>query len=213
MFLKIMNHEIMRDEKMTEIISQKQTRMLKGIAISAVVVSHIGQAFHIGAVNPLGPLGVFLFLFLSGYGLSCSYEANGRKKYFQKKLIKVYLPYCIAVILFLIWVLCRNIEIEPSLVGKYLILWSLSQGSYWYLIFMFYWYVVFYMLTFCYDNDKILFPLLLVASALIIILQRFSRVYVWQFFSFPMGVMFGKHNELLKRCNSEKFSGGGYCYY
>ena len=194
---------------MSGIISRKQTKILKGIAISAVVVQHIGQAFHIGIVNPLGPLGVFLFLFLSGYGMSCSYEANGRKKYFQKKLIKVYLPYCFTVMLFLIWMLSRNIEIEPSLIGRYLILWSLPQGSYWYLVLMFYWYVVFYLLTFCYDNDKILVPLLFAASALIIILQRFSRVYVWQFFSFPMGVMYAKHSDMLQRWNTRKFWGGG----
>lgn len=208
-----MDNEIRRDENMSGIISRKQTKILKGIAISAVVVQHIGQAFHIGIVNPLGPLGVFLFLFLSGYGMSCSYEANGRKKYFQKKLIKVYLPYCFTVMLFLIWMLSRNIEIEPSLIGRYLILWSLPQGSYWYLVLMFYWYVVFYLLTFCYDNDKILVPLLFAASALIIILQRFSRVYVWQFFSFPMGVMYAKHSDMLQRWNTRKFSGGGYCYY
>ena len=198
---------------MTGIISRKQTKILKGIAISAIIVEHIGQAFHIGLVNPLGPLGVFLFLFLSGYGLSCSYEANGRKKYFQKKIIKVYIPYCIAVVLFFVWMMCRNIEIEPNLVGRYFVLLSLPQGSYWYLVLMFYWYIIFYLLTFCYDNDKILVLFLFVASALIIIIQRFSRVYVWQFFSFPMGVIYAKHNDLLSRWNTRKFSGGGYCYY
>ena len=50
-------------------ISKEDTRILKGLAISIVIVEHLGRVLHIGALNPLGPIGVFLFFFISGYGL------------------------------------------------------------------------------------------------------------------------------------------------
>lgn len=53
--------------------SKEDTQILKGLAISMVIVQHLGQVFHIVALNPLGPIGVCIFLFISGYGLSCSY--------------------------------------------------------------------------------------------------------------------------------------------
>lgn len=46
----------------------KETDILKGIAILMVVESHIGQAFGADFMSPLEPIGVFLFLFISGYG-------------------------------------------------------------------------------------------------------------------------------------------------
>lgn len=66
-------------------ISKEDTQLLKGLAILMVIVEHLGQVLHIAALNPLGPIGVCLFLFISGYGLSYSYEKNGRNGYLKKE--------------------------------------------------------------------------------------------------------------------------------
>lgn len=81
-------------------ISKEDTQILKELAISMVIVQHLGQVFHIVALNPLGPIGVCIFLFISGYGLSCSYKKNGRNKYFSKRVLKVYIPYLVSVAIF-----------------------------------------------------------------------------------------------------------------
>ena len=47
-------------------ITKEETQLLKGIAILLVVFEHIGQVFHLSVLNPLGPIGVCLFLFVSG---------------------------------------------------------------------------------------------------------------------------------------------------
>lgn len=175
-----------------DLITKNETNLLKGIAILMVMIEHIGQAFHIGIVNPLGPLGVFLFLFLSGYGLSCSYREKGKKNYFYRKLLKVYCPYAFAVILFLIWNSMIHVQFSGSTVAKYLILLALPQGSFWYLILLFFWYIVFYLLTPVYKKTKLLIVLMLLASFAITWLEGFSRGYAWQFISFPLGVLVGK---------------------
>lgn len=81
-------------------ISKEDTQLLKGLAILMVIVEHLGQVLHIAALNPLGPIGVCLFLFISGYGLSYSYEKNGRNGYLKKRVLKVYVPYLVSVIIF-----------------------------------------------------------------------------------------------------------------
>ena len=179
---------------MNEIITKRETTMLKGIAILLIVIEHMGQAYDVGIVNPLGPIGVCLFLFLSGYGLSCSYQENGRKNYFRKKIFKVYVPYVLTVGLFLLWGgLCLRIPLTGVQVVRFFTLLELPQGSYWYLILMFYWYVMFYLLTFIYKHDSVLIPSLFICSFMIIVIENYQRGYVWQFFSFPIGVILGKH--------------------
>lgn len=199
---------------MSGLITRDETTALKGIAILMVIVEHIGQAFNIGVVNPLGPIGVFLFLFLSGYGLTCSYQSNGRKGYFKRKILKVYLPYVMAVILFLVWSAIIGTQNDLSTVLQYFVLLKLPQGSYWYLILLFYWYVVFYILTFVFDKDRALIPLMLIASLGIIWLEGFSRLYVWQFASFPLGILTAKYPEKAKKIlvsNKPQILRGGYC--
>lgn len=185
-------------------ITRDGSSALKAVAIIMVITDHIGQAFGIGIVNPLGPVGVFLFLFLSGYGLSCSYEKNGRKRYFPKKLIKVYLPYVLTVMLFLLGCLCLRGELpDPAKAGRYLLLLTLPQGSFWYLRLLFYWYVVFYLLTFVYDKRRLLVPMLCAAALLIILIKRDEHVYIWNFLSFPLGVLAAKFPELIAKLTAK----------
>ena len=54
-------------------ISLEESNILKGFAIACVVVCHIGNHFT-RATTPLGGVGVFIFLFCSGLGLSVSYR-------------------------------------------------------------------------------------------------------------------------------------------
>lgn len=178
-----------------ELISRRETQILKGIAILMVIVEHIGQAFHIGVVNPLGPIGVFLFLFLSGYGITCSYYKNGLKRYFSKKIIKVYIPYAFTIILFLLWRLSINEMPSVSSIIRYFVLAELPQGSYWYLILLFYWYFVFFLLSPLLKKWPLIMLIMLVASFLITGFEGFSRGYVWQFVSFPLGVYIGEQRE------------------
>lgn len=174
---------------MEELIYRKETKQLKGLAIAMIIIQHIGQTYNLSVVNPLGPLGVFLFLFLSGYGLYSSYQAKGRRYYFRKRLLKVYIPYLATVLLFVgISIIIEN-QFLFSDVIKYMLLLKLPQGSYWFLILMFYWYIVFYFIAPIIDKPKFSVPILFATSVFIIALVGFSVGFIWQLFSFPMGVL------------------------
>jgi peptidoglycan/LPS O-acetylase OafA/YrhL len=90
-----------------EFLSIETTQELKGLAILAVVFSHIGY-FLVSDHRFLDPLtiaagvGVNLFLFLSGYGLVIS---SVRKNYpilqfYKRRLLKLYIPLWLVLALF-----------------------------------------------------------------------------------------------------------------
>jgi len=84
------------------------TTELKGMAILMIVLSHIGY-FLVNDHQFLWPLtimagvGVNLFLFLSGYGLTASqmqkYLSPGQ--FYKKRLIKLFIPFWLMLIVFL----------------------------------------------------------------------------------------------------------------
>lgn len=178
-------------------ISKEETQLLKGLAIIMVLVEHLGQVLHIGALNPLGPVGVCIFLFVSGYGLACSYEKNGRNRYFSKRILKVYIPYIISVVLFCLWSYAIGNTLSTKKILSYVVLNDFPQGSFWYLQLLLYWYVVFFFLTFLFDNEKILILVLCVATLTITIYNGFNRLYVWQFASFPAGIIVFKNKQMI----------------
>lgn len=72
-------------ENNTSLITKEETKLLKGIAIFFVVLSHIGNWLDLRYFAPLGGTGVALFLILSGYGLECSYQKNRLQKFWRKR--------------------------------------------------------------------------------------------------------------------------------
>lgn len=168
-------------------LSLMQTKSLKGLAIIMVVISHVGPVFGVSFVNILGPIGVALFLYLSGYGLEKSYEKNKLEHFLSKKIVKIYIPYLISVLLFTAWEFCVKNKISIFTICKYFLLFELPQGSYWFLIFLFYFYFSFYFVCRI-ENKYIQLIALLVSSFILIIYKGFNRGYLWQFASFPAGV-------------------------
>ncbi|MFA6394219.1 MAG: acyltransferase [Patescibacteria group bacterium] len=97
----------LRRNKNPEFFPPALTRELKGLAILAIVFSHIGyflSADHrfLFPLSIMAGIGVNLFLFLSGYGLAAS--ALKRElpiaKFYKKRLLKLFAPFWIATIIF-----------------------------------------------------------------------------------------------------------------
>ncbi|MEW4354715.1 acyltransferase family protein [Streptococcus pneumoniae] len=179
------------------LFSLEDTFILKGAAIFLIFCQHIGQAYNISILNPLGPVGVCLFLFLSAYGLSYSYDHKGSQYYFLNKIVKVYIPYILIVCIYVIWnfFLDKMTDMETFL--NYLMLIQLPQASYWYLILMFWWYLVFYFYICILEKtkDKYYIPkyidylICIVLSLVISFLMNMDRLFIWQIFSFPLGIV------------------------
>lgn len=90
-------------------ISKETSNELRGLAILGILFAHLAYGRFSGT-EFLFPLAIWagpavnLFFFLSGYGLAASAIAHGRtlKDFYQKRLVKIYLPLWIFLIIILI---------------------------------------------------------------------------------------------------------------
>lgn len=154
----------------------------------------------------MGSTGVFIFLFLSGYGISASLHIKGKDEYFIKRIRKVWLPYTVVVICFVIFSFLMRESTSFFTVVEYLSLIRLPVGIYWYLRLNIYWYIVSYIL-FQYGNRiERLVVISLLATVFIIIITGFDRKYIWQIVTFPLGFVAFTYQEwaiaTLKRISS-----------
>ncbi len=97
-----------RKKKNSELFPVSVSQELKGLAILAVVFSHIGY-FLITDHSFLFPLsvlagaGINLFLFLSGYGLTSSalHKHYSIAQFYKRRLLKLFTPLWISLVVFL----------------------------------------------------------------------------------------------------------------
>ncbi len=94
-----------KPRKITETFPTSLTTELKGLAILMIVLSHIGY-FLVTDTRFLWPLsimagvGVNLFLFLSGFGLTASQMQKDLSvwQFYKKRLLKLFVPFWLAII-------------------------------------------------------------------------------------------------------------------
>lgn len=98
-----------KPRKITEWFPTSLTAELKGMSIVMIVLSHIGY-FLVNDTRFLWPLsimagvGVNLFLFLSGFGLTASQLQKNLsiKQFYQRRLLKLFIPFWLSLIVFLL---------------------------------------------------------------------------------------------------------------
>lgn len=88
--------------KKTEWMNKDFTMAIKGFSILTVVWAHTGAGLGIGSIQFIAGVGVSLFLICSGYGLEISYEKNGLKDFWKKRVLKVCIPFWIVELIGLI---------------------------------------------------------------------------------------------------------------
>ena len=74
-------------------MDRNYTTAIKGFSILTVVWAHSGARLSVGGIQFIAGIGVALFLMCSGYGLEVSYEKNGLKGFWRKRLLGVCLPF------------------------------------------------------------------------------------------------------------------------
>ncbi len=140
-------------------LSHKHFEILKGIAIIAVLICHIGGYSGKTWFTPLGGIGVALFLFCSGYGLYCSYKNSGLKNYWGKKICGVYSTYFLIEI---IAALFFTRQIKTVVLDLLLIKPSYAYG--WYMQYLFGCYFVFWLVFKFFKKENIRLFLLVVLA-------------------------------------------------
>ena len=87
-------------------IDLQTSNLLKGIAIILIVLTHAIRGFQLPLIPFIGTaqLGVFIFLFLSGYGICKSYGMSNidAKKYLSRRFRNVVVPYWAILTLYIV---------------------------------------------------------------------------------------------------------------
>jgi len=171
-------------------MDKEQTKMLKGIAILMVVIGHIGGFSGLIPSIPLGACGVYIFLFLSGYGLMRSVTEKGLQRYWIKRIKNVYFPYLVVLVFVLTLAIIVRNDVGIGFI-RYLFFIDYPFGEYWYLLIQVEWYIAFFLIwnakfKFSMDFKWILF-LMIAADVLIVLMNASDRKFVWTFGAFVIG--------------------------
>lgn len=186
------------------------TEELKGFAILAIIFSHIGY-FLVNDHRFLYPFGILagvgvnLFLFLSGFGLTLSAIKNPLSifDFYKKRLSKLFLPMWIVVILLVgadLIFLNRSysvVTIVQTLLGFFPAadLFRNLDSPLWYFSLIFFYYLIYPLLF--WKRYIFLCPILLWVAAYLVffkmslpINQDVLNLYRLHFIAFPLGVLF-----------------------
>lgn len=186
------------------LLKKRDSQMIKGIAILAVMISHMSYIMTIPSkieilIHPLGYLGVSLFLFVSGYGCVISAGNYKNKLVFLEHRLKKIVPMLalitvVSVLLNIYIYGCsyNYISIFLNAIG---ISNSISRFT-WYITFQYFWYILFVILWI--DHYKLYW-----FGALVVYVISFAlkcpeiQFNMWGLncISFPLGVYFALNQE------------------
>lgn len=168
--------------------TKETTTIFKGVAILMIVMGHVGQLVPFSRpFTPLGAIGVALFLLCSGFGIEKSFQKSGRKDYWKKRIINVWLPYA------LIELLCVWHHPEVGIIGiiQDLLLIQPCHPFGWYMQFLFIWYILYYLTTFV--SKKLQVATFILASILMICF--WTSLQAQNSLSFLIGILFARKEE------------------
>lgn len=187
-------------------LSIKNTENLKGIAITVIVIHHLAGAIqNPGLLTPflgLGYLGVTIFLFLSGYGLTFSYlkKADYAKDFFAKRIFRICFPF---VLLNIVHLMISSMAYNNKYTVTELLFFTtgikLVDGTMWYIYAIFFWYGCFFIL-FKYFKTNVIEMLIFAAGLLYFVFcysSDFGKFWFDSAFAFPTGVVLCLRREFL----------------
>ena len=168
-------------------MNRECTTTIRGIAILIIIIGHVGvSGFDLRVFNPLGGIGVAMFLFLSGYGLTESYKNNGLGGFWRKKFLRIVIPY-------LVWIPLYHIVMRISPIGLPTQIQLIPR--YWFIEYLILAYIFFYF-TFKYIKSYAI-PILIIIG--IISFFTTNNLRAEQAFSFLCGILLS-----LKKSSFEK---------
>lgn len=168
------------------------TTTLRGIAILIILAGHVGvSGYYCRLFNPFGGIGVALFLFLSGYGLTESFKKNGLSHFWSKKVIRIAIPY-------LLWIPLYHLVIRISPLGSIYHIEAVPR--FWFIEYLLLMYIAFYVTIRI--NNK--YMIMLMGLLGIILFLWLNNLRAEQSFSFLGGVLFSKYKNSFSSIGKEK---------
>lgn len=199
-------------------MDRNYTTAIKGFSIMTVVWAHSGAMLSIGGIQFTAGIGVVLFLMCSGYGLEISYEKNGLKGFWKKRLLGVCLPFWIIELIGLLST--GTFSVRIYLLDFFFAKPATSYG--WFMGYIVVCYLIFYVVKRFIKDSKIQTMTLLGAFAVRFVLESvffanpdmpFLRAR--QMLSFPCGVLLAMNKDKIEQVLTKTKSvlilaGGGY---
>jgi len=182
----------------------------KGLSIILIMLGHIGNLFGTRVLTPLGSWGVGVFLFLSGYGLTCSVQKNGLNGFWKRRIKTAYLPYITAEVLGFVFCLGVNYQEKTliKIVCDALLIKTVHPYG-WYMQCLFLYYIIFFLAQKFFANKKpYLYAFIFLASGLMFL--NFRELFKQQLFPFTMGVFVADHISQFRR-KADSIWYGGTC--
>lgn len=181
------------------------TAAIKGFSILTVVWAHTGACLGINGIQFIAGVGVSLFLICSGYGLELSYEKNGLKDFWKKRILKVCIPFWIAELIGLI--ISGNWQPKRYFLDMFFIKSATGYG--WFVGYIVICYIIFFFIQILSDKFKLINNKLL--NIFLVFGVWFLIEGIWfanpnmpflkarQMFAFPLGMLIAvKREEIIK---------------
>lgn len=107
----------------------------RGYSIFTIVLMHLLQNYSLSAwaikATSFGGAGVHIFILCSGCGLYLSYlnQPLGYLGFLKKRFGKVYVPYILAIALFVIWGFCKSGAVDWEAVASHVFLYKMFDNQ------------------------------------------------------------------------------------
>ena len=179
---------------------------LRGYAILGILVAHIGQYAGANGIELIGSTAVSLFIILYGYGLQESYKQNGKKGFWQKKILRIYIPY---ILIQALWLLVSKTERSFSdIVLDFSLIKPLHPFG-WFLRYLMVCYIIFYFTLFIKSFRVRMIAIgaafavwFVIRSTILIDITPFLQAR--QTLAFPIGILLSVNIEKIRRSISSK---------
>lgn len=176
------------------ICDKEITCRYRGVAILMIMTQHCAGHLGTNIFTPMGGVGVAIFLFLSGFGLTESFKMKGIGGFLQGRLKRVWLPFALFYVG--MYMLYDNHDWQKLVLNVL----SVRQDDYWYVHYMLRCYIVFWIaFKFAY---KYRWWLLVAFSLYTFLGMEGSRIEQW--LSFPFGVLMSERKTWLMALTSRK---------
>lgn len=172
------------------LLSFDNTTVMRGIAILMVVIHHLSLWFGTNILTSWGGGGVAIFMILSGYGLTMSYQKSGVKRFWWKRFVGIFIPWLVVIILTMQpWNL-----IDHQWFWEYL--FFIDHGP-WYMQYLFVWYILFFVAHCSQWTYHIRWYIIGIAALTMFLF--WSPLQQEQSLCFPLGMWIGEHYEQVQK--------------
>ena len=175
-------------------LSKDNTLPLRGIMAFAIIFHHISEKADSGFFFPLmqhfGYLIVAVFLFLSGYGLICSYNKKGKeylKGFLKKRVLYLLIVYCLVTVIYAIYHL---------ILGDFSFSLTIAENS-WYMWVQIVLYLIFWLSFSLFDKRTAILSVFILQTLMniLLIIVGFGVLWYISNYAFVFGIVFGNYKD------------------